>query len=212
MCRDRCTAPVKRSAIFVARLHESAAVKSSLQDRTRSTWYQEASMRYLLLTCVMFALAIGINSGSVFAQKHFKLYDRWRNNGWLLHSLVILPFWTISIYLLLNLNSHYLLRFQPAPVIGYVFFALATLLFGLAIREIGWQSLLNGNWFGRGKISHGGIFKFLKNPIYDSYLLAFIGAALAGGNTAYFVIALESYIGLNIIERQVEQIKENRHE
>jgi protein-S-isoprenylcysteine O-methyltransferase Ste14 len=166
-------------------------------------------MGYLLLTCVMFALAIGINSGSVFAQKHFKFYNRWRNNGWLLHSLVILPFWTIFIYLLLNLNSHYLIRFQAVPVIGYIFFALATLLFGLAIREIGWQSLLNGNWFGRGKISHSGIFTFLKNPIYDSYLLAFIGAALAGGNAAYFVIALESYIGLNIIERQVEQIKEN---
>jgi protein-S-isoprenylcysteine O-methyltransferase Ste14 len=168
-------------------------------------------MEYLLLTCVMFALAIGINSGSVFAQKRVGLYNRWRNNGWLLHSLVILPFWTIFIYLLINLNSHYLLRFQAVPAIGYVFFGLATLLFSLAIHEIGWQSLLNGNWFGRGKISHAGTFKFLKNPIYDSYLLAFIGAALAGGNTAYFVIALESYIGLNIIERKVEQTQENGH-
>lgn len=163
-------------------------------------------MGYLLLTCVMFALAIGINSGSVFAQKRFGFYDRWPNNGWLLHSLVILPFWTIFIYLLINLNSHYLLRFQAVPFLGYVLFGLATLLFGLAICEIGSQSLLNGNWFGRGQISHAGIFNFLENPIYDSYLLAFIGAALAGGNTAYFVIALESYIGLNIIESQVEKI------
>ncbi len=169
-------------------------------------------MGYLLLTCVMFALAIGINSGSVFAQKRFQFYNRWPNNGWLLHSLVILPLWTIFTYLLINLNRNYLLRFQPVPVGGYLSYALATLLFGLAIREIGWQSLLNGNWFGRGKISHASIFKFLKNPIYDSYLLAFIGAALTGGNTAYFVIALESYIGLNIIERQVERIRENRHE
>lgn len=160
----------------------------------------------------MFTLAIGINSGSVFAQKHFKFYTRWRNNGWLLHSLLILPFWTIFIYLLLNLNNHYILRIQAIPAIGYVFFALAVLMFGLAIREIGWQSLLNGNWFGRGKISHGGIFNLLKNPIYDSYLLAFVGTALTSGNMAYFVIALESYIGLNIIESQVEQIKGNSHE
>lgn len=169
-------------------------------------------MGYLLLTCVMFALAIGVNSGSVFAQKRFEFYSRWRNNGWLLHSLVILPFWTIFIYLLINLNSHYLLRFQAAPVIGYIFYGLAALLFWLAIREIGWQSLLNGNWFGRGKISHLGIFNILENPIYDSYLLAFIGAALVDGNAAYFVIGLESYIGLNVIEGRIEQTKESGHE
>ncbi|GAC1652970.1 MAG: hypothetical protein NVS4B6_29450 [Mycobacterium sp.] len=169
-------------------------------------------MGYLLLTCVMFAVATGINSGSVYAQKHFQFYDRWRHNGWLLHSLVILPFWAIVIYLLMNLNSHYLLRFRTVPIVGYVFFALATLLFVLALHEIGWHSLLNGTWFGRGSISHAGIFNFFKNPIYDSYLLSFIGAALAGGNVAYFVIALESYIGLNIIESRVEKIKENRHE
>ncbi|MDI3313380.1 MAG: methyltransferase [Mycobacterium sp.] len=164
-------------------------------------------MGYLLLTCAMFALAIGINSGSVFAQRHLRFYNRWHNNSWLLHSLAILPFWAFFIYLVMNLNRHYLLRFQSMPVIGYVFFGLAILLFGLAIREIGWQSLFNGNWFDRGRISHTSVFKFLKNPIYDSYLLAFVGAGLVSGNMAYFVIALESYIGLNIIETKVEQIK-----
>ncbi|MBS4728293.1 hypothetical protein MSM1_08030 [Mycobacterium sp. SM1] len=144
----------------------------------------------------------------MLAQRRFGFYNRWRNSSWLLHSLAILPFWSSSIYLLVNLNRHYLLRFQGVPLIGYTFFSLAILLFVLAIREIGWQSLFNGNWFGRGRISHAGVFKFVKNPIYDSYLLAFIGAGLAGGNTAYFVIALESYVGLNIIEAKVEHIKE----
>ncbi|WP_343602214.1 methyltransferase [Mycobacterium sp.] len=167
-------------------------------------------MGYLLLTCVMFALAIGVNSGSVFVQKRFEFYNRRHINGWLLHSLVILPCWAIFVYLLVNLNSHYLLRFPAVPVVGYIFFALATLLFGLAIREIGWQSLANGNWFGRGKMAHVGIFKFLKNPIYDSYLLAFIGVALTRGNAAYLVIALESYIGLNVIETRLEQVQESQ--
>ncbi|OBJ81393.1 hypothetical protein A9W97_02400 [Mycobacterium gordonae] len=169
-------------------------------------------MGYLLLTCVIFTVAIGINTGSVFAQKHFGFYNRWHKNGWLLHSLVILPLWTIAIYLLLNVDRHYRLRFPAMPVIGYAFFALATLVFGLAIREIGWSSLLNGNWFGRGKISRARIFAVLENPIYDSYILAFIGAALMRGNAAYFVIAVQSYIGLNIIESRVEKIKENGHQ
>lgn len=95
------------------------------------------------------------------------------------------------------------------PIIGYAFIALAILMFGLAIREIGWSSLFNSNWFGREKISHSRIFKLLENPIYDSYILIFIGAALAGGNAAYFVIALQSYVGLNIIEGKVEKTKEN---
>lgn len=169
-------------------------------------------MGYLLLTCVMFAVATGINSGSVYAQKHFGFYDRWRHNGWLLHSLVILPSWITVVYLLMTLSNHYVLRFRAVPILGYSFFTLATLLFGLALSEIGWQSLFNGTWFGRGSVSHAGIFKFLENPIYDSYLLSFIGAALASGNMAYIVIALESYIGLNVIESRVEQIDENIRE
>lgn len=168
-------------------------------------------MRYLLLTCAMFALAIGINSGSVFAQRRFAFYNRWNNYGWLVHILTILPFWVIFIYLLINLNSYYLLQFRAVPIVGYIFSALATLLFSLAIREIGWQSLLNGNWFGRGRIARVGIFRFLKDPMYDSYLLGFIGAALVGGNAAYFIIALESYIGLNIIEGRVEQTQESQN-
>ncbi|WP_407684860.1 methyltransferase [Mycobacterium sp. HUMS_1102779] len=152
-----------------------------------------------------------MNSASVFAQKRFRIYNRWQKNGWLVHGLVILPFWIIAIYRVLRLNSHYLLRFPAMPVVGYTFFALATLIFALAIREIGWPSLLNGNWFGRGKISHARIFNLLRNPIYDSYVLVFIGAALNSGNAAYFVIALQSYVGLNIIESRIEKIRENGH-
>lgn len=166
-------------------------------------------MGWLLLTCAVFALAISVNSGSVFAQKRFQFYDRWRNNGLLVHGLVILPLWAAFIYLLATLNSHYRLRMPAVPLVGYAFFVLAIVFFGLAIRAIGWQSLVNGNWFGHGKISRAGIFSILQNPIYDSYLLAFIGAALSTGNAAYLVIALESYVGLNIIEARVEKMKGN---
>lgn len=168
-------------------------------------------MGYFVLTCAVFIVAIGINSASVYAQKHYGFYDRW-HRGWTWHSIAILPAWILFVYLLVNLNRHYVLRFDAIPVIGYALFVLAAALFSLGLREIGWQSLTNGNWFGRGRISHSSIFKILKNPIYDSYFLSFIAAALAWGNAAYFIIALESYIGLNIVESRVEQIKENRQE
>lgn len=166
-------------------------------------------MGYFLLTCTIFAIATGINSISVYVQKRFRFYNRWRNS-WLLHSLVILPFWAIFMYLLLNLNNHYILHFHALPAAGYVLLILATLMFGLAIHEIGLRSLLNGNWFGRVKILHGDIFNLLKNPIYDSYLLAFIGVGLADGNAAYLILALEGYIGLNLIESRIEQIEEEK--
>lgn len=163
-------------------------------------------MEYLVLTSVVFAVAIGINSGSVYAQKHHKFYDQWRN-GWALHSVIILPAWIAFIYLLVNLNNQYKIQFDSVPAVGYALLILAAILLVLAIREIGWQSLSNGNWFGRGKISRGSIFKFLKDPIYDSYFLAFTSGAFTSGNAAYFILAAESYIGLNLIESHVEDVK-----
>lgn len=164
------------------------------------------NLGYFLLLCTVFALAIGINSASVYAQKRFRFYDRFKN-GLLLHSLIILPMWIVFAYLLINLNSHYVLRFDSLPIIGFLFYSLALLFFVLAIREIGWQSLLNGNWFSRREAIQSGLFRFIKNPIYDSYFLALAGAALSSSNAAYFIIAAESYIGLNVVESHVEQIK-----
>ena len=164
-------------------------------------------MEYLLLTCTIFALATGVNSASVYVQKRFKVYDRWRH-GWVMHTTLILPAWIVFLYLLVNLNDHYQLTITSSPVIGYFLYGLAALLFTLSIRAIGLQALANGNWFGRGKITHSGVYKIAKNPIYISYLLMFTGAGLTSGNAAYFIIALESFIGLNIIESHIEQIKE----
>lgn len=167
------------------------------------------NLDYFLLTCMVLAIAVGINSTSVYAQKRFRFYDR-HKNGWLWHSLTILPAWVVFVYLLINVNSHYELRFDSLPTIGYVLYTLAILFFGLAMHKIGWKSLLNGNWFGRGKVARSGIFKYLKNPIYDSYFLAFAGAAFASSNAAYFIIALESYIGLNVIQSRVEQLNKGK--
>jgi len=164
-------------------------------------------MGYMVLTCVVFALATAVNSASVYIQKRYRLYSQ-RRYGWLLHSLVILPLWALFVYLLLSLNAAYTINFHAVPITGYLCFVLALLIFGIAIHQLGWQSLLNGNWFGQGQLSHGGIFRVLKNPIYDSYLLGFIGASLTTGNAAYLIIAIESYIGLNLIESHIEQIKD----
>lgn len=149
---------------------------------------------------------MAINSASVYAQKYFRLYDRYKM-GWLWHSLVILPAWILFVYLLISLNNHYVFQFNGSMVGGYIIFIVATLLFGFAINTIGLQSLANGNFFGRGIITNSGPFRLLKNPIYDSYFLVFIGLALIGSNAAYFIIALESFVGLNILESHIESIK-----
>ncbi|MBI2588910.1 hypothetical protein HYW35_01740 [Candidatus Saccharibacteria bacterium] len=160
-------------------------------------------MIYFILTCLVFALAVAINSVSVYAQRRYKYYNRWQN-GWLIHSAVIVPAWIAFIYLFVSLNGHYGINFYLLPIVGYVLLLMAFGVFMMALHEIGVQSLTNGNLFGRGKISHKGIYKILKDPIYDSYLLWFIGMSFVYGNAAYLILMLESYIGLNLIESRVE--------
>ena len=166
-------------------------------------------MSYFVLTSIIFVLAITVNSLSVFLQKQHSVYDKF-HHGWMLHSLIILPFWLLFTILVSQLNRHYIVSFD-LPVstwFGYGLIMMGTVMFTFAVREVGSQALVNGNFFGKGKIVNSGIYRFLKNPIYDSYVLFFLGLGFSLSNAAFFFFAVMSYIGLNIIESRVEVIRE----
>jgi len=143
-------------------------------------------MAYFILTCLVFALAITINSVSVYLQKRHVFYGRW-GKGWLAHSLLITPAWATFIFLVSQLHIHYLIPSAHIALAGYFLLAMGLVIFMAAIYEIGPQALVNGNLFGKGRLSHNGIYRFLKNPIYDSYIMAFVVigviAAAAGGGS-----------------------------
>ena len=65
---------------------------------------------------------------------------------------------------------------------------------------------MNGDAFGAvtARRIGSGPYRWLRNPIYDSYALALAGWAFVTGAGGYLVLALESLIVLNLVEAGVE--------
>ncbi len=83
---------------------------------------------------------------------------------------------------------------------------LSSVLWLWTFAQLGPVRTANGNIFGRGPTEpvDEGPFRYLQNPMYDSYLLTFVGLALWKANAQYLVLALESYVLLNLVEGRVE--------
>ena len=164
-------------------------------------------MTYLLLTALCFIAAVTVNSVSVYAQKDNKTYDKFRH-GLLIHTLVITPFWAFFIAMVGGLNQAVNIVIPSIPGIGLVLIIVAASMLGLSIKEVGAQALVNGNFFSKKTTVHSksGIYKFLRDPIYDGYFVMFIGYGLFYANAAFFVLATLSFLGLNVIESHIEKI------
>jgi len=121
---------------------------------------------------------------------------------------VITPFWLTFVLLISGLNQAYGIDMPEYPSVGYLLIVIATSLFVVSIRQIGSGALVNANFFQKSRVKpiSTGVYKFLKNPIYDSYSLLFMGLGFALSNAAFFVIAGVSFIGLNIIESKIERM------
>lgn len=159
----------------------------------------------MLTTSFSLLLAVAVNSCSVYMQRRRRIYDKFRH-GLLLHALVILPFWLLFGFLVSTLDKHYKLQTVSLPILGYLLVALATSIFIAAIYVLGPGSLINSNFFKAERATQKGIYKFLKNPIYDSYWLFFLALGFITSNAAFFIVAGLSFIGLNIIESGIERI------
>ena len=161
------------------------------------------STEYLLITLVSFCLAVAINSTSVYLQKTRRIYDR-SNHGLLLHATLISVFWLIFVGFLSQLNLHSSIATPSWPIISYGLVIGAAMLFAISIRALGSGALINANFFQNSKVVSSSVYRYIKNPIYDSYLLLFLALGMIYGNAAYLLVALTSFIGLNIIESKVE--------
>lgn len=161
-------------------------------------------MNYFLVVSIALAVAIIINCLGVYVQRRHAFYDRF-GHGWFVHSLVISPSWALFVILASRLHDRTVANFHSIKWLGLAVSGVAIAMFVSAILKVGTQALSNGNFFGKGKITNGGIYHYLNNPIYDSYWILLVGTGLYWGNWAYFLLAVECYIGLNIIEAYVER-------
>ena len=163
---------------------------------------------FMLVTVVSFALAAGVNTGSVaFQQRTSWFTRRFGSRGWYVHLAVIAPGWLLFLVLQAQLGRH-----NAWPLPHWLWPAgAAVVLVGLALvvdasARLGLAGTLNGYFFGRGPQApvRTGTFRWLANPMYDGFFLLFVGTALLLGNAAYLVLAAESVLLLSLLESSVE--------
>jgi len=167
-----------------------------------------ARLRYLALTSTAFVVAVGINTASVAIEQRRGLLTRcFGSKGWYVHLAVISPGWAWFFLLLRKLGTR---TIWPLPKglrpFGGTLLPMAAAGWLLAFIQLGPVRTLNGNNFGRANADPitVGSFHWSPNPMYDSYVIAFIGRALRDGNGVYLLLAAQSFILLNLIEASVE--------
>jgi len=175
-------------------------------------------MRRLLLTMLAFAVATGVNTASVEIQQRRQWLTRcFKDWGWYVHLALIAPGYLWFFSLLRGLGSQ---ARWPLPRtlrrLGMPLGLLAAALGLGALGQLGPAGALDGYFFGRSKPNRvsGGVFRWLRNPMYDSYVLAFVAAACRKQNAVHLLLAAESFVLLNLIEASVENrpFQETRRE
>lgn len=166
-------------------------------------------MEELYIACVALVVAVSINSTSVYVQKRHKFYTRrFGANDQIIHSLAILPFWIVFVVLASQLQASQLLYYEfiNLRIVG-VFLAIAAIaLFVGAIKIIGSGALVNSNFFKPQKKVSSGVYRYFKNPIYDSYAILFLSLGLIYDNWGYIVLSALVWLLLICIESKVEKV------
>src|ERR1700759_3482402 len=127
--------------------------------------------------------AIAVNCLAVHAQKRHRLYDRWfGRRAWSAHIALLVVIWGAAIAAIVVLVVVGPEVSWPLPPwvrpLGLVVSVAASVIFALAIRELGAQALFNGNFFGHRRFSDASIYRVLSDPMYVAYTLSFVSLAL----------------------------------
>lgn len=166
-------------------------------------------MRALLLASLLFVLAVIVNSASVYLHKRYRIYARFGKHANTSHSFVILPLWVLFALTASKMNGAHQLKVRWGfEWVGGVLIITAISLFVIAIRAIGNQALVNGDVFKPTKRTDAGVYKLLKNPIYDSYTILLLGLGFAYQNYGYVILAVLSVPLLHVIEVRAENYKQ----
>lgn len=153
------------------------------------------------------AVAAAVNCAAVHLQRRHGAYDRLGRRAWPAHIALLCAVWgaAIACIALSGGEARWPLPDWVRPL-GLLLGLLGTALFGAAFRELGLQSLFNGNFFGRGDGIAGGVYRVLADPMYDAYALLLLSLALRRADAAYLLLALESVVLLNLVEARVERV------
>lgn len=92
------------------------------------------------------------------------------------------------------------------------------LLVGLGISTwhrllLGRERFMGGRCFDRKYDTRvaGGLYQYLKNPIYDGIIIAFIGLTLWRQNMDFLLLAASSFLFLNLFMARIEGVPPSSH-
>ena len=166
--------------------------------------------RHASLGWAMAALAVaaGVNTASIAIQARYRLLTRmFASRDWAIHLILISPVYTWFLYLVASLvrdTAHRRPgRFRP---IGAIVCIVALMVWVVAYRQLGPARTGNGYFFGRGGSTpvQGWLYRWLANPMYDSYTAMLIGLAIWNSDKRFLPLAAEAYLMFNIVEARVE--------
>jgi protein-S-isoprenylcysteine O-methyltransferase Ste14 len=161
--------------------------------------------KYDLISILALMATIAINSALVYLQKTRQLYRRFGHQAYFVHSVVITLVWGgfIVTEFLANASTW---RFNHTyPAIGLPIMAAALTLFVAALTQIGGNALANGNFFHYPIRKLGGIYLYIKEPIYWSYAAWFFGLAFLTGMKVFLAYVVITIVGLVLFESWVER-------
>lgn len=126
----------------------------------------------------------------------------WKRHAWQNGALWLLLFLLIALA-----EFFFSKKLTPRPLPGVCLTVIGLILVIWSRYILGRAGAMGIRWFVPEKISAWetrGPYRFLTNPMYDGFILIFIGLGLWFGTTENFVLALASFLFLNLFLNKVE--------
>ena len=121
----------------------------------------------------------------------------WKKHTWWNGTL-----WTL-LFLAIVVVEYFLPRhvMAPQPYVGAVFFIVGLVLVVWSRLILGRAGAMGVRWFlpeTAPTWQSRGSYRFLGNPMYDGFILVFIGSGLLFGSKENFYLAILSFVLLNL--------------
>lgn len=144
----------------------------------------------------------------VFAKRNSSLLRKhlWRIHCWLNGTLwFILIGWVVFI----QFNSNVVEFSIILQVLGLGVFLLGLMLAMINLKRLGFEQAMGYRFFSQCKPEwiFTGIYSYLHNPIYDGFVLIFIGFGLWRGIVTDLYLGVISFLLLNVFLASIEKEK-----
>jgi protein-S-isoprenylcysteine O-methyltransferase Ste14 len=126
----------------------------------------------------------------------------WKIHNWVNRTLWWILFLWIAVFQFVA--RQYIIDFITTPL-GIVIGCLGFVLIGKSYMKLGFDRAMGSRFFFHSiERIQKGPYKILRNPMYDGFMLVFLGLGITFGIVEDFYLALLSFLLLNVFLASVE--------